>query len=203
MTNYGPPGPPQGPPPGYGPPGGQPPAAPQGPPRPPMTAQQRLAMFGYVAAGLGLLEFIWGFLDWFGPGQGLAGYFSAGTGAIALTLLAGLLALGETLEKKSPSLLPSAAAAGGLLITFGVMVGTPDGVDVEVGLILALITSLAQTGLLVFAWMSASGRIAQRPPQPGGSSPSYGPPSGPPPGYGPPPGGGYGPPPSGYAPPPQ
>lgn len=203
MTGYGPPGPPQGPPPpGYGAVGGPLP----GPPKPPMSAQQRLAVLGYVGAGLGVLDFIWGFLDWVGPGQGLAGFFTSGTAAIGAALLAGLLALAETMEKKPPSALPAAAAVVGLLITFGVMVSMPDGYDVEVGLILALITSIAQAGALVFAWLSASGRIAQRPAQPryGGPPPGYGGPSGPPPGYGPPPsGGGFGPPPSGYGPPPQ
>ena len=170
-----------------------------------MTAQQRLAMFGYVAAGLGALEIHLGLprLVVGGPGKGCAGYFSAGTGCNCARLFAGLLALGETLEKKSPSLLPGAAAVGGLLITFGVMVGTPDGVDVEVGLILALITSLA-------AGRPPGLRLAERERSDRAAAPAarrhvaaYGPPSGPPPGYGPPPGGGYGPPPSGYAPPPQ
>ena len=177
MTNYGPPGPPQGPPPGYGPPGGPPPGAPQGPPRPPMTAQQRLAIMYYLGAGLGALNFIWGFLDWISVGNGVggdngsAGYVTTGTAAIALGLFAGLLALAEVLEKRPPSLLPSAAAITCLLLTFGIMVSLPDGVSVEVGLILALISSIAQAGVLVFAWLSASGRIAQRPSPPGGSSP--------------------------------
>ena len=134
MTNYGPPGPPQGPPPGYGPPGGPPPGAPQGPPRPPMTAQQRLAIMYYLGAGLGALNFIWGFLDWISVGNGVggdngsAGYVTTGTAAIALGLFAGLLALAEVLEKRPPSLLPSAAAITCLLLTFGIMVSLPDGV---------------------------------------------------------------------------
>jgi hypothetical protein len=205
MTNYGPPGPPQGPPPGYGPPGGPPP----GPPRPPMSAAQRMAILYYIGAGLGLLDFIWGFLDWVSVGKvtgasdGFAGYNTSGAAAIGLGLFAGLLALAEVLEKKPPSLLPSTAAIVALLVTFGLMVSLPDGEDVEVGLILALISSIAQVGILVFAWLSASGRIAHRPSPPGGSSPAYGPPGGPPPGYGPPPGGGYRPPPGGYGGPPQ
>lgn len=177
-----------------------------------MTPQQRLAMLGYVAGGLGVLDFIWGFLDWTSVGNGIggsagvAGFATAGTGAIVATLLAGLLALAEGLEKKSPSMLPTAAALAGLLVTFGIMVSTPDGYDVEVGLILALITAIAQTGVLIFAWLTASGRLAQRPAQHGignhsgtGTQPGHGPP----PGYGPPPGG-YGGPPPGYgSPPPQ
>jgi hypothetical protein len=165
-----------------------------------MSAAQRMAMFGYVAAGLGGLDFIWGFLDWTSVGNGvggsagIAGFATSGTGAIVATLLAGLLALAEVIEKKSPTMLPSAAAIAGVLVTFGVMVTTPDGYDVSVGLILALITAILQAGVLIFAWLSASGRMAQRSPQFGGPPPGYGPPSGPPPGFGPPPGG-YGPPP--------
>jgi hypothetical protein len=170
-----------------------------------MTPQQRLAVLGYVAGGLGVLDFIWGFLDWTSVGNGLggsagiAGFATAGTGAIVATLLAGLLALAEGLEKKTPSMLPAAAAVAGLLVTFGIMVSTPDGYDVAVGLILALITAIAQTGVLIFACLTASGRLAQRP---GQHSPGTPPGSGPPPGYGPPPGG-YGGPPPGYGPPPQ
>jgi hypothetical protein len=205
MTNYGPPGPPQGPPPGYGPPG-PPPGAPPGPPRPPMTAAQRMVILYYIGAGLGLLNFIWGFIDWVGADNGIggsAGYITTGTAAIAFGLFAGLLALAEVLEKRSPTLLPSAAAITSLLMVFGIMVTLPDGASVEAGLILALIGAIAQAGVLVFAWLTSSGRLAQRSAQHGGSSPAYGPPGGPPPGYGPPPGGGYGPPPSGYGGPPQ
>ena len=167
-----------------------------------MTPQHRLAILGYAGAGLGLLAFIWGFLDWAqttGVANGVSGFFLGGTGATAASVLAGLLALAEVVEKKPASLLPAAAAVTGLLITFGFMVSVPDGNDVGVGAILTLITAIAQTGVLVFAWLTASGRLAQRPAQhSSGTQPG----SGPPPGYGPPPGGYSGPPP-GYGSPPQ
>lgn len=172
MTNYGPPGPPL-------------------PPRPPASPAQRATYLAYAGAGLGLFGFIWGFLDWVSPsvgGDGSAGYTTSGTGALAATLIAGLVALAEVLEKKPVSLLPAAIAVAGLLITFGVLVSVPDGLDVSAGLILALISSILQVAALIVAWMFTVGRIpAQRPAaqwQPG--QPQFPPPqAGPPPGWGP------------------
>jgi hypothetical protein len=158
---------------GYGPP---PQPGPPGSHRPAVTPERRNQLLGYAAGGLGVLSFIWGFLDWFsGNGNGVGGYSFSGAGAsaaVALSLVAGLLAAARSLESKPPAVEPAAIAVAGLLVTFGILVGKSSlgpnaSVDAGVGLILQLITAILQTALLGYAWFAASGRLpASRPPQP-------------------------------------
>ena len=173
---------------------GQPPHS----PRSASSPEQRTALLHYVAAGLGVLSFIWGFLDWFGEGgQSVGGYSVAGAGAAAvvgLALAAGGIAAVGSFEKKPPSLAPAAIALAGLLVVFGILVGKDNigdssSIDAEVGLILALITAILQVAVLVFAWLIATGRVAHSPAQhqPGQWQQAPGP-LGAPPSY--PPGGG-------------
>jgi hypothetical protein len=184
-----------------------------GPPPTPARSGSGLglgAILGYVAGALGVLDFIWGFLHFVSQsgqqlpdgssvgGGGQSAYESAAGEVLVLTILAGLIAAGETFEKGKISLYSVAPSIGGVLMVIGSMTGVPDGVDTGIGLILALITSIAQAGVLVYAWLLASGKISApqgRPAQ--GGQPAYGQP---PQGYGQPPQG-YGQPPQGYAPP--
>jgi len=199
-------------------------------------------MMSYIAGGLGVLTFVWGFLKWItegeGSGQGKLGGYAVGSPGVAVvgfSLAAGLLAAGLAWDKKPLTLAPVALSVTSLLLAFGILIGkgsiSPSGgakFGIGIGLILALITVLAQVGVLVFGWMTAAGRMPAKPahapawpaqpqqpypgqpgapgqPQPGQYGPpqTYGgpaqpPPAGPPPGYGPPPAG----PPQGYGPPP-
>ncbi|MEP7021345.1 MAG: DUF5336 domain-containing protein [Pseudonocardiales bacterium] len=199
-------------------------------------------MMFYIAGGLGVLSFIWGFLKWITEGSGdsktsYGGYAlaSPGVAVIGLSLAAGLLAAAAAWEKSPASLTPVVLAVAALLLAFGILIGKGSisaggrgggpNFGIGIGLILELITTLAQVGVLVFAWMTAAGRIPAKaaqapqwpaqpqqpypgqpgaPGQPGQYGPpqTYGgpaqPPAGPPPGYGPPPAG----PPQGYGPPP-
>ena len=149
-----------------------------------MTPERRNQLLGYFAGALGLLSFIWGFLDWFsGNGTGVGGYSISGAGAsasVALSLVAGLLAAARSLEHKTPVLEPAAIALAGLLVTFGILVGksslgSSGSVDAGVGLILQLITAIVQTAVLGFAWLAASGRLpASHPPASGPWSPHSG-----------------------------
>jgi uncharacterized protein DUF5336 len=222
------------------------------PPTPKASASpaQRAALLSYVAGGLGVLSFIWGFLKWLTEGEGdgktqFAGYalFSQGVAVIGFSLAAGLLAAGLAWDKKPPTLAPVAFSVTALLLAVGILIGkgsidsgggegSPK-VGIAIGLILELITVVIQVGLLVYGWLTASGRVSanrapawpgQQPPQqyPGPQGPqappsaqpgAYGPPQtyGPPPPQAPPgppqgPPQGYGPPPQaggGYGPPPS
>lgn len=197
---YGPPPSPLGPPaqPPYGPPPGYglPPAV----PRPPASPEQRLAMLHWIAAGLGGLAFVWGFLDWYGgSGEGLPG-FSYNAGApVGLSIVAGLLAAALVVEKQRPTALPAACAVAAGLLALGAL-DAPGEADIEVGLILMLITSLGQAAVLGYAWLSATGRLRgaagspppstpphSGPPPASAQPPGYPPPAGPPQGYSPPP----------------
>jgi Family of unknown function (DUF5336) len=213
------------------------------PPTPKASASpaQRAALLSYIAGGLGVLSFVWGFLKWVSEGEGdgktqFAGYAlgSQGAAVIGFSLAAGLLAAGLAWDNKPPTLAPVAFSVTSLLLAIGILIGkgsidTGGGGDAKVGiaigLILELVTAAIQVGVLVFGWMTASGRIPankapawpgqpQQQPYPGqpaappqptpyGPPQTYGPPPPQPPpgpqqGYGPPPqaGTGYGPPPS-------
>jgi hypothetical protein len=183
-----------------------------GAPRPPASPEQRAQILGYAAAALGVLSFIWGFLDWeqaSGGGSGVSGYESGYAQAcVGLTLAVGLLAAVRAFEHRPAGLDLVAVSVTGLLVVFALMVNLPDAADSAVGLILQLITAIVQVGVLVLAWLMATGRMpAGRP-----SAPPPGQWQGPPQGYPPPPGGfhppgpGYqppqAPPPQGYQPPP-
>ncbi len=137
----------------------------------PLSAARRAQLFGYAAGALGVLSFVWGFLDWYavssgGPGQ--SGYESAVAEAcVGLSLAVGLLAAVRAFENKPINLDLVAISATALLVVFAVLVSVPDGVDSEVGLILQLITAIAQVGVLVVGWLIATGRMpASRPPAP-------------------------------------
>ncbi|MGI8760972.1 MAG: DUF5336 domain-containing protein [Jatrophihabitantaceae bacterium] len=178
----------------YGPPAAQ---------RPPTSPAQRTAMLAYVAGGLGVLSFIWGFLDWFDQGNdGVGGYSVAGAGAsavIGFALAAGLLAVAGVVENGKIALAPLALGVTGLLLVIGVSIGKGNlgsnagNVSMGIGLILALITAIVQVAVLVLAWMMAAGRMpAPKPKAPPGYPQPY---PGQPGQYGPPPQAGYGPPP--------
>jgi hypothetical protein len=142
-------------------------------PKAPMTEERRGQLLGYVAGVLGLLSFIWGFLDWYsGGGDSVGGYTVVSGGAaasIGLSLAAGLLAAGLAFEKRPQSLTPAALAVASLLVVFGIMVDHDpgnSGVNVSAGLILQLISALLQAAALVFAWLSAIGRVPAPRPKP-------------------------------------
>ena len=162
MSDYGPPpgppaqGPPQGQPP-YGPPGGGY-GQPQGSqaPKAPKAPMDRSAMLGYAAAALGLLSFVWGFLDWLSIGNSSgSGYATLGQAVVGLSVAAGLVAGGAVLEKKSLGTVPAALAVAAALVALGVLVSHGDP-DASIGLILAFITTLVQAGVCVFAYLESS-----------------------------------------------
>jgi hypothetical protein len=159
-----------------------------GAPQPQQRSGQQLPLFDLIGAGLGVLSFVWGFLDWqkikgaggganfptqFAPSHltnaattmasnGISGYKGGGlaTASIGLSLLAAFIAAGVLLDKEhKPGLFPIAAAASSLLVTFGLLVNKPEGYDLGIGMILMLITVLAQTALFVVGWLQANGKI--------------------------------------------
>jgi hypothetical protein len=130
------------------------------------SRMQRERMLSMVAGLLGLLMFVWGFLDWFEVGNdpdeasytGFA-FQMPTTTVIGFGVAAGLVALLGASERRPgrgvPSAIPTALAATSFLMAVGTYIGrdavSPDlGVDVgvEIGMILALITSLIQTIVL-------------------------------------------------------
>ena len=126
-----------------------------------------------IAAGiLGVLMFIWGFLDWFEVGSDPDQSKYAGfafqmptTAVIGLGLAAGLIAVLGATERRAgrgvPSAIPTGLAATSFLLAVGIYFGrdsvSPDpGFDVnaEIGLILGLITALIQTIVLAMGLAS-------------------------------------------------
>ena len=189
---------------------------PPAPSRPPASPVQRAALLSYVAGGLGVLSFVWGFLKWLtdstGGGKTKFGAYALASPAVAIigfSLAAGLLAAAATVEKKPASLTPVGLSVTSLLLVVGVLIGKSSvsarggsaHVGVGIGLILELITVILQVAVLVFAWVTASGRISANrapawPAQPQQPYPGQPGQPGPPQGYGPPQAGtGYGPPP--------
>ena len=134
-----------------------------GAPQPQQRSGQQLPLFDLIGAGLGILAFVWGFLDWYKTGgQGFKGYGfgSSGVAAIGLSLLAGLIAGRVLLDKTAKTtLVPLAASVAALLVTFGLLVGKGEGVDTQIGVILMLITALAQVGVFAISWLKAEGKI--------------------------------------------
>lgn len=134
-----------------------------GAPQPQQRSGEQLPLFDLIGAGLGVLAFIWGFLDWYGEsGQAVKGYsgITAGPAAIGLSVLAGAVAATVLLDKKAKgSLVPLAASVAALLVTFGLLVGKQNGIDTKIGLILMLITALAQVAVFVAGWLQAEGKI--------------------------------------------
>ncbi len=137
-----------------------------GAPQPQQRSGQQLPLFDLIGAGLGVLSFVWGFLPWYkgsvtqqGDTKGYA-IASPGAAAIGLSLLASFVAAGVLIDKKAkPGLVPIGAAASSLLVTFGLLVAKGDGVDTKIGIILMLITAVAQVGLFVAGWLQAEGKI--------------------------------------------
>src|SRR5215831_15334741 len=139
-----------------------------GAPQPQERSGEQLPLFDLIGAGLGVLAFIWGFLDWYGSSDlgGTAtfkgyGQLSGSAGAaIGLSVLAGAVAATSLLDKKAKgSLIPLAAAAASLLVTFGLLVGKESGSNIKIGLILMLITAVLQVGVFVAGWLQAEGKI--------------------------------------------
>ncbi len=169
---------------GYGPPGAPPAATPSSSSSPDISQ-----ILAYVAGGLGVLSFVWGFLDWYSVPGGVqassaSGYETGGAGVVLASLIAGLWAAGLVLEKKPASIAPAVVGVSGVLLTLGVMIKKADGYDTGVGMILGLITIIVQAGILVYLWLIAAGKIANpahRAPAPsqswpgqGGGQPGYG-----------------------------
>jgi hypothetical protein len=141
-----------------------------GAPQPQQRSGEQLPLFDLIGAGLGVLAFIWGFLDWFGESGGALGggatqkgysqLAGAAGAAIGLSVLAGGVAATVLLDKKAKgSLIPLAASVASLLVTFGLLVGKESGSNIKIGLILMLITAIAQVGVFVAGWLQAEGRI--------------------------------------------
>src|SRR5438874_620513 len=94
-----------------------------GAPQPQQRAGQQLPLFDLIGAGLGVLSFVWGFLDWYGGGgqsQKGYGFGSPGAAAIGLSVLASAVAAIVLLDKEAKAtLVPAAASVASLLVTFG------------------------------------------------------------------------------------
>jgi hypothetical protein len=148
-------------------------------PRPTASPVQRAALMFYIAGGLGVLSFIWGFLKWVTAGEGgndtkFGGYAleTPGVAVIGFSLAAGLLAAAAAFEKRPATLGPVALAATALLLAIGVLIGkgsisnggggSPK-TGIAIGFILELITVILQVGVLVFGWMTANGKIPTKP----------------------------------------
>ena len=119
-----------------------------------------------VGAGLGVLMFVWGFLPWYGLAATDVngyGFGSPAPVAIGLSLLASGVAAARMLDQKAASpLVPLAAAAVALLVSFGLIVDRGDNVSLNVGLILAVVTTLLQTAAFALAWLHEIGRLGVR-----------------------------------------
>jgi hypothetical protein len=178
----------------------------------PSAAKKDLPLFDLIGAGLGVLSFIWGFLNFYSSGGGDAkGYeaFANGTGPIGLSILASALAGAVVLSEKTDPVRPPyalGAAVAALLTTFGALVGKGT-VSASIGIYLLLATTIAQVALFGYSWLLATGKISapkpNAPQQQWGGPQQYGQPPSQPGGYGQQPGG-YGPStsstPSGYGP---
>lgn len=138
-----------------------------GAPQPQQRTGEQLPLFDLIGAGLGVLAFIWGFLDWANPKGAPSSaatkgfYVGAGAAAIGLSLLAaGVVAFGLVQKPGTKtSALPIGASAGAVLLSIGALVAKPDGVDIKIGAILMLITAIIQCGLFVVGWLQAEGKI--------------------------------------------
>lgn len=187
------------------PPGGAPQQWQAGPPAAPSKPMDLGKILPLVAAGLGVLNFIWGMLP-VASGAGFgSGFFFTGWAPVLL-LVAGLLAVGGLLPKGESQLFLSTAISvpTAVAILFALIAKSSTFTSGGVALILLLIFGLLQAAATVFAWlvdadivkMSAGGAPAyqQGPPQGYQQAPPV--PQGPPPGVqaqppapqGPPPG---------------
>lgn len=145
---------------GYGPPGASTTSA----------GRKQVPLLELIALGLGLLAFVWGFFPFYGADgtdQSIKGYAvgSAATGAIALAVLAGLLAGAKYVAEETKPVRPPyalAAATGALLLTIAALAVKGDGVTSKIGLWLLFITTLAEVGVLAYAWAVATGKVPAR-----------------------------------------
>ena len=88
------------------------------------------------------------------------GFGSPAPVAIGLSLLASGVAAARVLDQKSASpLVPLAAAAVAALVSFGLIVDRGDNVSLNIGLILALVTTLLQAAAFALAWLHEIGRL--------------------------------------------
>ena len=114
----------------------------------------------------GVLMFVWGFLPWYGLAATDVNGYGFGSPApvvIGLSLLASGVAAARTLDQKSASpLVPLAAAAVAVLVSFGLIVDRGDNVSLNVGLILAVVTTLLQAAAFALAWLHEIGRLGVR-----------------------------------------
>src|SRR6195952_108985 len=100
-----------------------------GTPGPTRAAGKDLPLFDLIGAGLGVLSFIWGFLNFYSTGGADAkGYeaFANGTGPIGLSILASALAGAVVLSEKADPVRPPyalGAAVAPLLPPLGALVG--------------------------------------------------------------------------------
>ncbi|HEY3713093.1 MAG TPA: DUF5336 domain-containing protein [Jatrophihabitantaceae bacterium] len=165
----------------------------------------------WAAVGLGGLTFVFGFLDWYGTDSGgLNGYrLLDGYLPVGLALVASLLAMLNLRPDRTERTAWLAIGLSALAVLFTVvaMAVKPTFVvliegfsaldenggvhlEIQVGLILTLVSAVLQLGCLVAAWLFATGRLAiggvRATPQPSGPLPSGPLPSGPPPGSAPP-----------------
>jgi len=119
-----------------------------------------------IGGALGILTFIWGFLRWFNVGEGsnehkFSAYaFEMPTAVVVgLSLAAGLIALLGATERRAgrgvPSAIPAGLAATSFLMAIAVLLGKGeigpgfgDKVGIEIGLVLALVTTAVQAIVL-------------------------------------------------------
>jgi len=141
----------------------------------------RQPLLEWVAVGLGVLTFVFGFLDWYGTdSDGLNGYrLLDGYLPVGLALIASLLALVNLRPDRTERTAWLAIGLSALAVLFTVvaMVVKPSfvlliegltaldengavHVSIQVGLILTLVSAVLQLGCLVAAWLFATGRLA-------------------------------------------
>lgn len=115
-----------------------------------------------VVAGLGVLNFIWGFLPYYSQGGESVSSYGAGAGWLPLLLLAaGLLALGPIVPKGVKAAFPVAVlSVVGLLGAFFAWVTGGDlNPDKGVGLILLFVFALLQAVAAVALWLFDAGVV--------------------------------------------
>lgn len=160
--------------------------------------RDRAALVAYLAALLGVLSAVWGFLDWWGTGSAAANGYRLGEGyAVAgFPLAAGLVALRDVRLPRSAGtrLLAVGLSMIGSFFAIVALVVKPTVVELiqglyafeqgrgaphlsaKIGLILALVTVLVQFVVLTIAWLTEIARLRVRAggPRPSGV-PQYGP----------------------------
>ena len=157
---------------------------------------KRLPVLEWAAVVLGVLTFIWGFLDWYGAsGVGQNGYrLLDGYLPVGFALLAGLfalvnlrpdrtertawLAIGTSLCAVAFTVVAVAVKPTLILLLegFSGLDGTdPVRLSIRVGLILTLVSTVLQLLCLLVAWVFASGRLVVSGRSGPAAPPSFGP----------------------------